>query len=296
MLKTSCTMRTVLFRGIVLNLLLMEVVWNNVSLKSEEPLAHPWQHCLLSFRTFYLRIFYQDYKSQAPERFAFSFPLILTHLQMSSAGELFDSPELSDSGSSDEGSSTASAPHSRDEQPSTSNAGAGCKNEGKVEDNMLLGNSSELMVWTADELLIVDGMKDKWFLGNAAEKKNLLEEAGAELSKIGSKNPESLKKKVRSWLNKKCSGRNKFGPGRPPSLRKVLYWYKQRDMVNVVKEKYGVSPGDKEGRFVGHLSMELGKYQRKLKDDPLMVKELDKFQKRREEWARVGVPGKRRKQ
>lgn len=215
---------------------------------------------------------------------------------MSSEGESFDSPSCSNANSEDETSSGNSDNDSWNKKTSKSDADTWCKREGDEEKNIAQGNGDEPSIWNEEELVVVDGMKDKWFLGNAIERKGILQETVAELLQMGGHNPEQLKKRIRRWLNKKCSIRNKFGPGQLPSLRTVLYWYKQREMEKMVKENYGVSPGDKGGRFVGHLATEMSKYQRKLKEDSSMEKELEKFQKRRQEWARVGVPAKRRKQ
>lgn len=214
--------------------------------------------------------------------------------KMSEEEEEFDFERSADS--EEETSSNRSDSHSGDQRQSQTRADDGYKREHEEEEKTAKRNSFELGGWNAEELTVVDGLKDQWFLGNAAEKKEILEGAVAEVLRLGSQNPETLKGKIRRWLNKKCAGRNKYGPGQPPSLRSIIYYYKQREMEKVVKEKYGVGPGDKEGQFVGHLSKEMANYQRKLKEDPSMAKELEKCQKQRQEWARVGVPGKRKKQ
>lgn len=206
---------------------------------------------------------------------------------MSSEGESFDS-----SGSEDEDSLSNLEDTSMDKPQ----ADTWYKRESGEEDKGAGGDSQEPSVWNLQELGVIDGIKDKWFLGNASEKTSILQEVVAELLEMGGQNPERLKRRVRRWLNKKCSTRKKFGPGRPPSLRTILYWYKQREMETVVKENYGVSPGDKRGQFVGHLATEMSKYQRKLKEDPSMAKELEQCQKYRHEWAQVGIPAKRKKQ
>ena len=160
------------------------------------------------------------------------------------------------------------------------------------DDEDMVVVQQDALLWSTEELLILAGLKDKWFNSTGDERDAVTDEATLKLLKLDRKcNINVLKPKVAKWLKRNSGKRRGFGPTKFPTLHQVFMYYNQVELIARVKEVHGVNTEHKS--FLGFWKHEAGEMLQELRNED-SKEELMEYEAKQRQWALQGLPGNKK--
>ena len=164
--------------------------------------------------------------------------------------------------------------------------------DSKSDDEDMVVVQQDALLWSTEELLILAGLKDKWFNSTGDERNTMLDEATLKLLKLDRKHDISLlKSKVAKWLKRNSGKRRGFGPTKFPTLHQVFTYYNQVELVAWVKEVHSINPEHKN--FLGFWKHEAGEMLQELRTED-SKEELMEYEVKQRQWTLQDLPGNKK--